>query len=61
MLAALRTLERRITTGHWPSTDPATLNHLATTLDPTTPPAYATYHPAPYPRPFDLACRFHRN
>jgi pimeloyl-ACP methyl ester carboxylesterase len=55
MLAALRTLERRIDTGHWAGTDPATLNHLATTLDPTTPPAYITYHPAPYPRPFDLA------
>ncbi|HEU5473448.1 MAG TPA: hypothetical protein VFV67_22620 [Actinophytocola sp.] len=55
MLAALRTLEQRINTGRWPSTAPATLNNLASTIDPTATPAYITYHPAPYPRPFDLA------
>jgi pimeloyl-ACP methyl ester carboxylesterase len=55
MLAALRTLERRIDTGHWSNTDPASLNRLAAMLDPAAPPAYVTYRPAPYPRPFDLA------
>jgi hypothetical protein len=54
MLAALQTLERRIDTGHWPATDPTTLNRLAAAIDPATP-AYVTYRPAPYPRPFDLA------
>ncbi|HEV8556278.1 MAG TPA: hypothetical protein VGR06_07775 [Actinophytocola sp.] len=55
MLAALRTLERRIDTGRWSNTDPASLNRLAAVLDPAAPPAYLTYRPAPYPRPFDLA------
>jgi hypothetical protein len=55
MLAALRTLERRIDTGRWPDTGPDALNRLATTIDPTATPAYVTYRPAPYPRPFDLA------
>jgi dienelactone hydrolase len=55
MLAALRTLERRIDTGHWSDTDPASLNRLAAAVDPAAPPAYVTYRPAPYPRPFDLA------
>jgi pimeloyl-ACP methyl ester carboxylesterase len=55
MLAALRTLEHRVDTGRWADTDPAALNHLATTIDPATTPAYINYHPAPYPRPFDLA------
>jgi pimeloyl-ACP methyl ester carboxylesterase len=54
MLAALRTLERRITTGHWPDTSPAALNQLASTLDPSATPAYIEYRPAPYPRPFNL-------
>jgi hypothetical protein len=54
MLAALRTLERRITTWHWTGTDPTSLNRLASELDPTATPAYATYQPAPYPRPFNL-------
>lgn len=55
MLAALSTLEHRIRTGAWSGTDPAAMNRLATTLDPTTPPAYLGYHPAPYPRPFNLS------
>jgi hypothetical protein len=55
MLAALRTLERRIGAGHWPDTDPATLNRLASQLDPTVAPAYVAYRPGPYPRPFNLA------
>jgi hypothetical protein len=54
MLAALYTLERRIDTGHWRDTHPAALNLLATALDPAAEPAYATYRPAPYPRPFNL-------
>jgi pimeloyl-ACP methyl ester carboxylesterase len=54
MLAALRALERRISTGHWPDTDPEALNRLATALDPSTTPAYVHYRPAPYPRPFNL-------
>jgi dienelactone hydrolase len=55
MLAALRTLEQRITRGHWRGTDPASLNALAAALQPAGTHAYARYDPAPYPRPFDLA------
>jgi hypothetical protein len=54
MLAALSTLEHRIRTGRWSGTDPTALNHLAATLEPTATPAYQPYHPAPYPRPFNL-------
>lgn len=54
MLAALHTLERRITTWHWTGTDPTALNQLASQLDPTATPAYVNYQPAPYPRPFNL-------
>ena len=54
MLAALRTLERRISSGRWSGTDPAALNRLAARLDPTSPPGYVSYRPAPYPRPFNL-------
>jgi pimeloyl-ACP methyl ester carboxylesterase len=54
MLAALRTLERRITTGHWRGTSPGALNRLAARLDPAATPAYLHYRPAPYPRPFNL-------
>ncbi|HZN70194.1 MAG TPA: hypothetical protein VFC00_00690, partial [Micromonosporaceae bacterium] len=54
MLAALRTLERRVSSGRWSGTDPAALNQLAAALDPTTTPAYVDYRPAPYPRPFNL-------
>lgn len=54
MLAALRTLDGRIATGHWPDTDPAELNRLAAELDPAAVPAYAHYRPDPYPRPFDV-------
>jgi len=55
MLAALRTLERRIRTGTWSGTDPAALNRLAAALDPAAAPAYVAYRPAPYPRPFNLS------
>ena len=54
MLAALRTLERRIATRRWPDTTPAALNRIASELDPAATPAYVHYHPAPYPRPFNL-------
>jgi hypothetical protein len=55
VLAAFRTLERRVDTGHWSGTSPAALNALATTLDPATAPTYVSYRPAPYPRPFSLS------
>jgi dienelactone hydrolase len=54
VLAAFRTLERRVTTGRWSGTSPDELNALAATLDPATTPAYLRYRPAPYPRPFTL-------
>ncbi|MFE3034244.1 alpha/beta hydrolase family protein [Streptomyces canus] len=54
-LAALHTLEDRVTTGHWQGTDPASLNSRATKADPTTPTRYVRYHPTPYLRPYDLA------
>jgi hypothetical protein len=54
ILAALRTLERRIVSGRWPDTGPASLNRLASELDPTATPAYSQYRPDPYPRPFNI-------
>ncbi|HZM78669.1 MAG TPA: hypothetical protein VFC19_23330 [Candidatus Limnocylindrales bacterium] len=54
MLAAFRTLQRRIDMGRWPDTSPRALNRLAARLDPSAPPAYLDYRPAPYPRPFNL-------
>jgi hypothetical protein len=57
MLAALRTLERRIDGAHWPDTGPAALNRLAASIDPAGTHAYVNYRPAPYPRPFDLVGR----
>jgi pimeloyl-ACP methyl ester carboxylesterase len=54
MLAALRTLERRIATGRWQDVNPEALNRLASQLDPGAVPAYVNYQPAPYPRPFNL-------
>ncbi|MFI6007359.1 alpha/beta hydrolase family protein [Streptomyces sp. NPDC051243] len=54
-LAALGALEDRLTTGTWPGTDPGSLNARAEAADPTTPARYTHYHPAPYPRPYDLA------
>ncbi len=63
-ITALRTLERRLDGGHWPSGDPATLNAEAGGLAPehqtifdvvgearvTTTPAFAWHSPPPYPR-----------
>ncbi|GHH10146.1 alpha/beta hydrolase family protein [Streptomyces lanatus] len=54
-LAALDTLEDRLTTGRWVGTDPGALNSRAAKADPTTPTRYVSYHPSPYPRPYDLA------
>jgi len=60
MLAALRAVERRVGTGRWSGTDPASLNAAAVRIDPAGPaPSYQAYRPAPYPRPFDLAGRGH--
>ncbi|MFE9647059.1 alpha/beta hydrolase family protein [Streptomyces sp. NPDC006365] len=53
--AALHTLEKRLTAGHWKGADPASLNATAAAADPTTPARYIPYRPAPYPRPYDLA------
>ncbi|MEV6751107.1 DUF6351 family protein [Streptomyces sp. NPDC051214] len=50
-LAAVHTLDHRITTGHWGDTSPETLNSRAQKADPTTPARYAAYRPGPYPRP----------
>jgi pimeloyl-ACP methyl ester carboxylesterase len=55
MLAAFEAIQHRASTGRWPDTDPRALNTAARRLDPATTPAYLTYRPAPYPRPFDLA------
>lgn len=55
MLAAFEAIEKRATTGHWPSTTPNALNAAATRLDPTAGHAYLNYRPAPYPRLFELA------
>ncbi|MGW2379918.1 alpha/beta hydrolase family protein [Streptomyces sp. NPDC001658] len=54
-LAAVHTLEERLTAGRWVGTDPGSLNSRATAADPTTPTRYVSYRPAPYPRPYDLA------
>ncbi|WP_410583719.1 alpha/beta hydrolase family protein [Amycolatopsis sp. lyj-108] len=63
-ITALRTLERRLDRGHWPSSGPAALNAEAAGLAPehqtifdavgearvTTTPAFARHSPPPYPR-----------
>ncbi|WAU83058.1 hypothetical protein O1Q96_27245 [Streptomyces sp. Qhu-G9] len=54
-LAALHTLEDRISTGRWRGTDPKSLNSRATAADSTTPARYVAYRPTPYLRPYDLA------
>lgn len=53
--AALHALETRITTGHWQGTEPAALNARAAQDDPAVPARYVRHHPAPFPRPYDLA------
>lgn len=54
MLGALHTLEHRLDTGRW-DTSPAALNSRAAQEDPANEQRYVTYHPAGYPRPYDLA------
>ncbi|TLS46582.1 hypothetical protein FE633_07695 [Streptomyces montanus] len=54
-LAALHTLEDRLTTGRWHGTDPESLNSRAAAADSSTPARYVTYRPTPYLRPYDLA------
>ncbi|MFC8194323.1 alpha/beta fold hydrolase [Streptomyces sp. NPDC060006] len=54
-LAALHTLEDRISNGKWRGTDPKTLNSRAAAADSTTPARYVAYRPTAYLRPYDLA------
>jgi hypothetical protein len=54
MLGALHALEQRLETGRW-DTSAAALNGRAEREDPANEPRYVTYHPAGYPRPYDLA------
>jgi pimeloyl-ACP methyl ester carboxylesterase len=70
-ITAAQTLLRRLATGHWndEALRPGSLNAAAAALGPgdnifagsngvvATPPAFVTYRPAPYPRPFDLLSR----
>jgi hypothetical protein len=54
-IAALHTLEDRITTGHWRGSDPVVLNSRVTEADPSSSARYVRYLPAPYPRSYDRA------
>ncbi|MDX3233551.1 alpha/beta hydrolase family protein [Streptomyces sp. ME19-01-6] len=54
-LAALHTLEDRLTTGKWQGTDFRSLNFRAAAADSTTAARYVAYRPTPYLRPYDLA------
>ncbi|MEU2420975.1 alpha/beta fold hydrolase [Streptomyces sp. NPDC007851] len=54
-VAALHTLEDRITSGHWQGSDPASLNARARAADPASAARYTPYEPGAYPRPYDLA------
>ncbi|MFV2117627.1 prolyl oligopeptidase family serine peptidase [Streptomyces sp. Act-28] len=53
-VAALGTLEHRLDSGRWDAS-PAALNSRAHAADPASEPRYLPHHPAPYPRPHDLA------
>ncbi|MGH3198495.1 MAG: alpha/beta hydrolase family protein, partial [Streptosporangiaceae bacterium] len=69
-ITAVQTLENRMSTGRWNVPSPAAMNAEAAALGPQynifsvgsqTPavaPAFISYHPAPYLRPFDLFPRF---
>jgi pimeloyl-ACP methyl ester carboxylesterase len=73
-ITAAQTLLNRLSTGHWNVPSPAGLNSEAAALgaeyniypDPVTgqpdatPPAFTSYNPAPYLRPFDLPPSFGR-
>ncbi|ANZ21171.1 hypothetical protein SNOUR_39715 [Streptomyces noursei ATCC 11455] len=54
-VAALHTVDRRITTGHWGDTGAAALNAEARRIDPGAQARYRPFAPGPYPRPYDLA------
>lgn len=53
-VAALHTLEDRVTSGRWQGTDPGALNARAAAVDPAAPARYVSYRPTQYPRPYDL-------
>jgi pimeloyl-ACP methyl ester carboxylesterase len=69
-VTAVQTLENRLTTGHWDVPSPAAMNAQAATLGPQlnifsvngkvipTDPAFISYRPARYLRPFNLLPRF---
>jgi pimeloyl-ACP methyl ester carboxylesterase len=55
-IAALSALETRLMTGSWPSLTPSALNAAATAIgkpDNPDPPAFATYAPGPFLRPYN--------
>jgi pimeloyl-ACP methyl ester carboxylesterase len=68
-ITAVQTLEKRLSTGHWNVPAPAAMNAAATALGPSynvyeagttlvpTAPAFTSYTPARYLRPFDLPTR----
>jgi pimeloyl-ACP methyl ester carboxylesterase len=68
-ITAVQTLENRMSTGRWNVPSPAAMNAQAAALGPAdnifavgdqavpTPPAFISYRPAPYLRPFDLSPR----
>jgi pimeloyl-ACP methyl ester carboxylesterase len=56
-ITSIQVLLNRLATGQWKVPDPATLNDEAAALGPadnTYPPAFTSYNPAPYLRPYDL-------
>jgi hypothetical protein len=63
-ITAVQTLENRLSTGQWNAPSPADMNTEAADLGPTynvftgatstVPPAFISYHPDRYLRPFDL-------
>jgi pimeloyl-ACP methyl ester carboxylesterase len=59
-IAAVQTLENRLATGQWNGLSPATMNAEAAALGPlnVAPPAFISFSPARYLRPFDLAPSF---
>jgi pimeloyl-ACP methyl ester carboxylesterase len=55
-ITALNVLLNRLDTGHWNVPDPTTLNNEAVALGPlnVAPPAFTSFRPTQYLRPFDL-------
>ncbi|WP_432816214.1 hypothetical protein [Streptomyces vilmorinianum] len=56
-VAALHALERRIGTGRWGDTSPASLNTAARQAGPSSEARHTRFLPGPYPRPFNLTDR----